>query len=269
MLDNLVTTLRWEGTVVQRPDVVALYKQANDPIGEAKYLSNRAVDHYFDGNWHDAIRLHRESAERSAEYGHVVSEATGLNNIAEILSDQGHYDDARQMLREASRTWRSTGYGIGIALAEANLGRLATRTGHYAEAHAMLEASAQRFVALGAGAFVVEVALRIIDNALLAGTPITDEMWPTQAELDQDPTLSVYANRLRALYAFGTGGADAVALIDASIATAISAGLPFERALSLLARSRIAVEHAEADAREAATLFADLDVVTPPPLAVV
>ncbi len=267
MLDNMVTTLRWEGTIVQRPDVVQLYQRAKDPIGEAKYLSNRAVDHYFDGEWHNAIRLHRESSERSAEYGHVVSEATGLNNIAEILSDQGHYDEARQMLREASRTWRSTGYGIGIALAEANLGRLATRTGQYEEAQAMLEASAQRFAELGAGGFVVEVALRIVDNALLAGRTVTEDMWPSSEELDQDPTLQVYANRLRALHAFGRASNGAVALIDTSIATARSAGLPFELALSLLARSRIVVD--DDAAREAATLLASLDVVNPPPFAVV
>ena len=247
---------------MQRPDVVELCRRAGDPVGEAKYLSNRATDLYFDGEWRNAMRMYRESAERSAEYGHAVSEATCLNNIAEILSDQGRYDEAQTMLRRASRTWRSIGYSIGIAYADSNLGRLATRTGRHAEAIELLAAAADRFATLGSLSDLTEVALRTIEAHLRAGDPITDDEWPADADLEVDPTLQAYADRLRALAAGSP--AEATPLIDRSIATVRAAGVPFELALSLRVRAAI-VGDGEA-AAEAEAIFSGLEVVTPPPL---
>ena len=262
MVDNLVTNLRWDGMVVQRPDVVGLCRRAGDPVGEAKWLCNRAVDHYFDGDWPEAVRRYRESAERSAEYGHAILEATCLNNIAEILSDQGRYDDARGMFREASRTWRSIGYGIGIAYVDANLGRLATRTGHHAEAREQLDAAAARFAELGSTSDLADVALRTIEDLLVAGDAVPEEAWPSGSDWLDEPNLHAYADRLRAL----SGGtqAEAERAIDQSIATARAAGLPFELALSLRVRGALAADSAAAD--EAADILRRLEVTTPPPL---
>ena len=158
-----------------------------------------------------------------------MSEATCLNNIAEILSDQGRYDEARTMLRRASRTWRSIGYSIGIAYADSNLGRLASRTGRHVEAVELLVAAADRFAALGSLADLTEVALRTIEARLVAGDPVADDVWPADTELEVDPTLQAYADRLRALAAGSP--AEATPLIDRSIATARAAGVPFELAL--------------------------------------
>jgi tetratricopeptide (TPR) repeat protein len=262
MVDNLVTSLRWNGVVVQRPDVVALCRLAGDTVSEAKYLSNRAVDHYFEGDWRRAVALYRESAERSAEYGHAVSEATCLNNIAEILSDQGRYDDAAAMFREASRTWRSIGYGIGIAYADNNLGRLATRTGRHDEARRLLADAADRFRALGSTSDLTEVALRTIDDLLVAGDPVPDELWPSESELDVDPTLRVAGDRLMALAA--SDARVSLDVIERSIAGARAAEIPFELALSL--RVRAALTGDESAAAEADSILSALEVVTPPPL---
>ena len=175
MVDNLVTGLRWEGVVVQRPDVLAMCRLAGDPVGEAKYLANRAIDLYFDGDWRSAMSMYRDAAERSAEYGAAITEATCLNNIAEILSDQGRYDEAHTMLRRASRTWRSIGYSIGIGYVDSNLGRLASRTGRHAEAIELLDAAATRFEALGSISDLTEVALRTIEaiSAQVIQSPTT------------------------------------------------------------------------------------------------
>ena len=266
MVDNLVTNLRWQGVVATRPDVRALYRRAADPVGEAKYVSNRAVDHYFDGDWREAMALYQEAAERLAVYGHVVSEATALNNIAEILSDQGRYEDALRMFTDASRTWRATGYGIGIALVEANLGRLASRTGRYEEAAGLIRSSIERFHRLGSASFVAEATLRAIENDLLAGTETTTA-WPGDEELAQDPTLQIYAARLmaieRALRA-DLAGRQALHAIDHSVKVARTAGVPFELALSL--RVRAAIERDDDATAEASRLFGELDVVHPPPL---
>ena len=264
MVDNLVTSLRWNGVVVQRPDVLGLCRLAGDTVGEAKYLSNRAVDHYFEGDWRRAMQLYRESAERSAEYGHAVSEATCLNNIAEILSDQGRYDDAASMFREAGRTWRSIGYGIGIAYADSNLGRLATRTGRHADARQQLEAAGSRFRALGSTADLTEVALRTIDDHLVAGDPVPDDLWPPESDLDVDPTLRVAGDRLRAVAA--SDAQAALEAIDRSVAGARAAEIPFELALSLRVRAALAGD--ESDAAEAEAILSGLEVVTPPPLPV-
>jgi hypothetical protein len=191
-----------------------------------------------------------------------VSEATCLNNIAEILSDQGRYDDAAAMFREASRTWRSIGYGIGIAYADNNLGRLATRTGRHDEARRLLADAADRFRALGSTSDLTEVALRTIDDFLVAGDPVPDELWPSESELDVDPTLRVAGDRLMALAA--SDALVSLDVIERSIAGARAAEIPFELALSLRVRAALAGD--ESAAAEADSILSGLEVVTPPPL---
>lgn len=261
MVDNLVTNLGWEGVEVARPDVAELYRKAGDPIGEAKYLSNRATDAYYEGNWVDAVRLYRDAAVRSADHGHAVSEATCRHNIAEIMSDQGHYDDARALFREASRAWRATGYAIGLALLEANLGRLATRTGDFDDAAAHLRRAGDAFDELGASAYVTEVRLRSIENEMVRGAG-TGFDWPTAADLDAEVTLALYAGRLRA---FTTADRDETdASLTALIERARVAVVPFELAQLLAARQRLlGDDDAGAEADE---IFARLAVERPPPM---
>ena len=136
------------------------------PSGEAKYLSNRAIDLYFDGDWRSAVRMYRESAERSAEYGHAVSEATCLNNIAEILSDQGRYDEATRCCAGPAGRGARSATASASRYADSNLGRLATRT-----LRSMRPTSCclvdDRF-ALGSTPTSTEVALRTIETQLRA-----------------------------------------------------------------------------------------------------
>ena len=200
MVDNLVTNLRWDGVVVQRPDVVELCRRAGDPVGEAKYLCNRAVDHYFDGEWAEAVRLYRESAERSAEYGHAVSEATCLNNIAEILSDQGRYDDAHGDVPP-----RPAGPGARSATASASPTPTRTsddwrRAPGATPKHASSWAPRPvRFATLGSTSDVTEVALRTIEDLLVAGDAVPTRVAADSRTGGASRTLQAYADRLRAL----------------------------------------------------------------------
>lgn len=252
MVDNLVTSLRWEGVEIQRPDVVEFYRRADDPVGEAKYRSNRATDAYYDGDWSEAVRLNRAAATQSAEHGHIVSEATCLHNIAEIFSDQGRLDEARSLFRDAGRSWRAIGYTIGLALLEANLGRLATRSGAYDEAEHHLATAHDEFRALGATTYVTEVELRHIENA--AFTDVPERAWPDDADLDADLTLRLYADRLRAIVS--DDRSTAIARLAEAVERADSAGLPFESAQLL----RVLAEMTgDGDAqRRADRIFADL-----------
>jgi tetratricopeptide (TPR) repeat protein len=242
--------------------VAALYRRAGDPVGEAKYLSNRATDLYYDGEWARALELYRTAASMSATHGHTVSEATCLNNIAEILSDQGRLAEAATLFRDAGRSWRSVGYGIGLALLAANRGRLATRSGDHAEAQRLLEEARRAFADLGATVYACETILRAIDDDLVAGVDVAHDRWPTDTQLDAEITLRLYADRLRA----STLADDDAAreLLASTAERAADAGLPFEEALAWhVAASRFDDEAARHRATE---IFARLDVRTPPPV---
>src|SRR5690606_9710896 len=131
-----------------------------------------------------------------------VSEATAINNIAEIESDRGRYEEARSLFRGARRSWRAIGFGVGIALAQSNLGRLATRTGSYEEAVPLLNEAIERFDALGMPAMASEARLRLIENGLLSGSGIDDAGWPSDDDLEDDVVTQIYAERMRAVAAY-------------------------------------------------------------------
>lgn len=262
MVDNLVTHLGWKGVAVERPPVLELYGKANDPVGAARYLSNRAVDFYYDGDWVESERLYRECADRAATFGHVVSEATCRNNIAEILSDQGHYDQAATMLRQAGRSFRAVGFPLGATLVTANLGRLASRQGNVDDAERHLNDAIERFVELDAGSFIVEARLREIENRLLRGDTVRPDELPTEDDCAQDPTLEIYADRLQAFIAPLDQAKECV---ERSIAAARQAGLPFDLAQSLRVCS--VLFNTVGTYVEATNLFDGLGVVTAPPMA--
>jgi tetratricopeptide (TPR) repeat protein len=270
ILDNVVTSLRWHGADVERPDVLGLCRKANDRLSEALHVNNLAVDLYFDGDWEGAARMYRASAEGCAVCGHVVSEATALNNIAEILSDQGRFADAEPLFRTAYRTWRSVGFGTGIALAEANLGRLASRTDRLDEADRLLASSLARFERMGAQAFVEEVALRQYENRLRGphrpDDAALDELRALAAMPQLDANLAAYAQRLIAQsHHRRDDGPAALAAVDRSIDVARDAGIPFELAQSLALRARLSSgESAERDGVEADEIFDRLGVLTRP-----
>jgi class 3 adenylate cyclase/tetratricopeptide (TPR) repeat protein len=262
IIDNLVIHIRWGGSEITRPDVRRLYKLAGDRVGEARHVNNLAVDLYFDGKWVEAAQLYRECAQQCAIAGDVVYEATALNNIAEILSDQGRFDDAEPLFRSANRTWQSVGFATGVALAEANLGRLATRTGDLERADRLLASAMDRFQTLGAESFVHDVAFRVFENHLRAGT-VTDAGVAQCAELtampDLDANLAAYAHRLIA-EANGNDGRSQLASTEVtrSIEIARAADIPFELAQSLAVRAQMTGSDeslAENDLHEAAAIF--------------
>jgi class 3 adenylate cyclase/tetratricopeptide (TPR) repeat protein len=267
MVDNLISQIGRSGGTVTHPDVLGLYERAGDLLGAARWLSNRAVDHYYEGRWDDAVRMYRESATQCARFGHLVSEATALNNVAEIHSDRGEYDAARATFRAARRSWRAVGYGVGVALVQANLGRLATRTGAFEEADELLAESIERFAPLGMASMTADARLRRIENALLSGGSVPPTWWPGDDDVEDDVVVQIYAVRMRSLDAHLSGRREPAAeSANEAIVRSRSAGLPFDLALSLRLRAAV-VDRADqiaSDDAEIADLHRRLGIVTPP-----
>lgn len=269
MVDNLINRMSWSGVQVSRPDVRGLHERAGDLLGVARWLTNQAVDRYYEGAWDEAVAMYRESAEECARFGHLASEATALNNIAEIESDRGRYDEARSLLRSARRSWRAIGFGVGIALAQSNLGRLATRTGDHDDAAPLLVDAVERFTHLGMSSMAGDAKLRLVENALLAGDPVDPAWWPSAAEIDDDVVVQIYADRLRTVEALVDGDIErAAALANATVDRAREAQVPFDlvlavRVLHAVTDDRVA-EHALVD--EIVSIHAQLDIERPPPV---
>jgi tetratricopeptide (TPR) repeat protein len=263
MVDNLITQMSWSGAHVSRPDVLALHERAGDLLGAARWLSNQAVDRYYEGAWDDAVAMYRDSAEQCARFGHLVSEATAINNIAEIESDRGRYDEALSLFRAARRSWRAIGFGVGIALAQANLGRLATRTGEYGDAEPLLTDAIDRFDALDMASMAGDARLRRVENALLSGAPVPRRWWPAAGDLDDDVVAQIYLRRLRALEAFVLGRRKAAARhADIAVVQARAASVPFDLVLAL--RVRRGITGGDADDAEIETIHARLGIVAAP-----
>lgn len=267
MVDNLITQMSWSGVRVSRPDVLGMHQRAGDLLGAARWLSNQAVDRYYEGFWDDAVEMYRESAEQCARFGHLASEATALNNIAEIHSDRGRYDEAAALFRTARRSWRAIGYGVGIALVQANLGRLATRTGRVDDGVDLLTESIGRFEALHMPSMTADVRLRLVEHALLHGLPVLKGWWPDDADVADDVVTEIYRDRLLALAAHLDGDVErAHGTIDAAVDAATAAALPFDRSLAL--RLRIAIGgHVDTDDASAVDdIHRRLGIVVPPPV---
>lgn len=270
VVSNVVMHLRWQGAVVQRIDVIDMFRRAGDREGEARMLNNVAVDAYFDGDWTTAERLYRDLARMQAQMGGVIYEATALNNLGELLSDQGRQGEALQAFRSASRSWRSVGYATGIALVESNLGRLAARRGHLDEALELLASAHDRFRALDADSFALDAELRMAEARVLCGAA----PGPGDAALlaraddvsDTEPHLFVLARRLDAAIAAGAGDlVRAERSCRQSVEKAEASGIVFEEALSLDLHGRIAGgDEAESARTRAAEIFLQLGVVAAP-----
>ena len=265
MVDNLINRMSWSGVQVARPDVRGLHERAGDLLGVARWLTNQAVDRYYEGLWDEAVEMYRESAEECARFGHLASEATALNNIAEIDSDRGRYDEARSLLRSARRSWRAIGFGVGIALAQSNLGRLATRTGDHDGAVPLLLDAVERFTPLGMSSMAGDAKLRLVENALVAGSPVDPAWWPDDDDLADDVVVQIYADRLRAVDAFVAGDAGRAAELAArTVGRAREAQVPFDLVLALRVLHAVAGDHSVVD--EIAELHARLGIEHPPPV---
>jgi tetratricopeptide (TPR) repeat protein len=143
-----------------------IYEGLGDWVGAGKVLNNLGIDAYYDGRWIEAVDLYSQSRQASERAGDVHMMAMQDNNLAEIYSDQGHLGMAEDLFRRSESVWRPARFEVGIALVTSNLGRLEVRRGRGEEAMPLLQEAFHRFIDIGAGAYVTETRMRLVEAEL-------------------------------------------------------------------------------------------------------
>ncbi|HVE94509.1 MAG TPA: adenylate/guanylate cyclase domain-containing protein [Acidimicrobiales bacterium] len=85
---------------------LALYRDAEDKIGEGTVLSNLGTLAYAEGRIDDALAFYNESRDALHAAGASVFAAVTANNIGEVLGEVGRLDDAVAVLEDALATLR-------------------------------------------------------------------------------------------------------------------------------------------------------------------
>lgn len=244
------------------------YEALGDVAKQADALINLGVRAYYRGDWPAAANLYRRGLEASQRVGDVVAAATCANNLGEILSDQGHLDEAEQQFVSARRTFGAVDYPVGVALVTSNLGRVARRAGNLDRAEELLTLAVDQFTAIGAGAFVLETQLRLIEVAFDRGAPgrVLAELAVLHAGsgmVGAAPTVMVMAARLEALARRATGDlAGASACGVAAMMTADEVGATYEWALTVVALAAAGDDRGLEALAEATRILRELGVMT-------
>jgi len=278
-LQDLALSDMAEPSGQQAIKALKIYEELGDLVSQGHVLNNLGVNAYYLGQWVEALDYYRRSAAVRERAGDVNNVATQENNIAEILSDQGHFDEARRRLQSANTTWRSTGYHLGVALTLSNLGRLAARSGQPDEAAGLLAEALDRFQRIGASALRVEAEVRHAEALLFGGAApaaveAASRLLSVLSSIDTGEVLALAVHRILGVgYALTGDPRGARREVDAAVARARRHAADYELAQSLAARAFIATQandvdidsiddetEPSADAKEARTLFARLDV---------
>ena len=246
-----------------------LYEQLGDTAGQGHIHTSLGISAYYAGRWDLATHHYEQARVAWQRTGHVVHEATAVNNLAEILSDQGYADAAERRFHEALRAWRGASFSVGIALATSNLGRVAARSGRTDDALELLDEALERFVAMGAASFAAETRARLAERAVLAGDPTTARAIAADvcAVGQVAPAVEVMLRRVDGYAWVQQGDVErARAQFEAALAAAQAGELAYEEALTVEALERLAelTGTARGDDRPAADLLAALGVVATP-----
>jgi tetratricopeptide (TPR) repeat protein len=244
LLDLGYTYLRRPERERYRGRALPMLVEVGDLLGQARVLNNLGAAAYYEGRWDEALERYAGFREASERAGDVVSAATAMNNVAEILSDRGDLEGAARLLREARTIWSVARYPIGVALADSNLARADARAGRHDAALERYDAALEGFRAIGAGEFVIATAARRAECLLWTGR--VDEAMAAASEqlggsgrVGADPVSLAALHRTLGLGHLARGDLDAA---RATLATAAgeAAGAPYELALTLLAQALVA-----------------------------
>jgi tetratricopeptide (TPR) repeat protein len=225
---------------------LAIYRELNDPAGQAVVLNNLGAFKYFDGEWDEAVALYEQGRDARERTGDPVNAAYGTCNIGEILSDQGRLEEAEPLLHDALRVWRAAGDRAGVAFAESLLARLSSRAGRAEAAMELFSRARAEFVRVGAHADVIEIDARVAECLVFLGLPeeAVDRISTALIEAEALEGLSVQTpllQRIRgcALMQLGRWD-DAAAAFDASLVVAQARRAKGDVALTLRAMAQLA-----------------------------
>jgi len=163
-------------------------------------VSNRGDRFYEQGDYPQALALHRLAQGLAEQTGDQPGLARGLNNTGKILYAQGNYAQALAQFRQSLALHESLGHKAGVALALNNIGNVHFRQGDYTPALEHYQKSLALSEALGDQPGVARTLGNIGNIHLEQGDP-------TQA-------LELYQQSLTLLEAQGNKGRVAITLYN-------------------------------------------------------
>jgi tetratricopeptide (TPR) repeat protein len=123
------------------PDAVAIHthalhaaRDADDPTGEARALTNLGIVYWRQGRYQQAAEHHQQALTLAREIGDQVDEARALNNLGLVYWQQGRYPQAAEHLQQGLALFREIGDQVGEAYALTDLGAVYWQQGHYGQA---------------------------------------------------------------------------------------------------------------------------------------
>jgi class 3 adenylate cyclase/tetratricopeptide (TPR) repeat protein len=241
-----------------------IYEDLGDLSGQVRVLNNMGIEAYYEGRWDESLELYERSRELRRRTGDVTEVALQTNNIGEILSDQGKLAEAENLFKQAMAVADAAGHELTSAVVRSNLGRAAARAGRFDEASELLEAALANLREMRAGTVAIETEARLAELEALRARPveaILRAQAPLTAAREAGGLAYVEALLHRVIGMAHTQlGETAAALeaFDTSLERARHGDAPFEIALPLHERS--VLTESDADAREAAEIFAGLGV---------
>ena len=214
-----------------------LYQELGDLVGQNDMNNNLGVLAYFDGHWDDALGYYQQSRDGAERVGNIVDVGFAQTNIGELLVNQRRFDEAQDRLTDAARVLRSTGELSMATFAELQMARILKERGELDRAEAMLRDVESESDANGFTANMFEARLHLADCSIRAGDyeGALEQLEDAISEAGEEAAMfgSTEA-RLRALALAGVGHAEeAIAILEAGVATARDRGQPYDEALML------------------------------------
>ena len=216
---------------------LALYEELGDLVSQNYMNNNLGVLAYFDGRWDDALGYYQQSRDGAERVGNIVDVGFAEANLGELLVNQRRFDEAEARLVDAVRVLRSTGELSMAAFAELQVARIFKERGELGQAEAMLRDVVRESEANGFTANTLEAALHLADCSIRAGDSEggLDQLERAMADAGEESAMFTLTEaRLRALALARTGHRkEAIAILEAGVATARDRGQPYDEALML------------------------------------
>ncbi len=216
---------------------LALYEELGDLVGQNYMNNNLGVLAYFDGRWDDALGYYQQSRDGAERVGNIVDVGFAEANLGELLVNQRRFDEAEARLVDAVRVLRSTGELSMATFAELQVARIFKERGELGQAEAMLRDVVRESEANGFTANTLEAALHLADCSIRAGDSegALDQLERAMADAGEESAMFTLTEaRLRAMALARTGHRkEAIAILEAGVATARDRGQPYDEALML------------------------------------
>jgi class 3 adenylate cyclase/tetratricopeptide (TPR) repeat protein len=225
-------------------EALDLFVALNDLPREAQARGNLGFLAAYAGRWDEAVEWFTTCRTAYERAGDAVGGAIAALNLGEMLVNQGRGEESRPLLDDARRVMRATGFAEGVARAELQLARLAVEDGDLAAADALLDEVDHVYRSLGQSSSLLEAALVRAEALLARGSPHAALTQLADAEAHAGREAEAMGPRLalvRAQALLAAGDAmEASDVVSAGLSVARRRGMPFEEALLLRLRGRVA-----------------------------